>query len=90
MLDIVLQFFLQVPSADESYWIFRQDSIMKLYVKRHFLFDLLSVCPSEVFIYIVVPENEPELCSLIQFLKLFRLARMPRLLYRWKHDVGMT
>lgn len=90
LLDIALQFFLQVPSVDESHWLFKQESIMKRYVGRHLLYDLISIVPSEVLWYFFPANTEDQVLALVQFLRLFRLARVPRLLYRWKHDVGMT
>jgi len=94
--DIVLQFFLQIPSAGGDFWVFNHERIIKSYLHGNFGVDLIGVLPfSEIHVIINrIPSMRESSLSymlhVLRFTKLVRFLRLRRILQRHIYDFNLS
>lgn len=89
--DIILQFFLQIPSPSGAFWIFSHRKIVVAYLKGWCLIDVISVFPfSEVHELMGGSSAHRYLFHLLRFVKLLRMVRIGRLINRYQYHFGIT
>lgn len=97
-LDIVLQFFLQIPSPSGDYWVFNHRKIVLSYLKGSFTIDVLSIFPARHIKHITGRTMHGThymtrtllLVKVLRFAKLLRMMRLQRILRRYMYDVSFT
>eukprot|EP00401_Gymnodinium_catenatum_P037725 CAMPEP_0117564000 /NCGR_PEP_ID=MMETSP0784-20121206/55798_1 /TAXON_ID=39447 /ORGANISM="" /LENGTH=714 /DNA_ID=CAMNT_0005361691 /DNA_START=42 /DNA_END=2186 /DNA_ORIENTATION=+ len=92
--DIVLQFFLQIPSHCGDYWVYNHKAIVRSYLRGHFAVDVISVLPfAELHVVInAVGQgfSTGYLFHVLRFTKLFRMFRLRRIWQRRIYDTTLT
>eukprot|EP00928_Gymnodinium_smaydae_P030119 TRINITY_DN22473_c0_g3_i2.p1 TRINITY_DN22473_c0_g3~~TRINITY_DN22473_c0_g3_i2.p1 ORF type:complete len:571 (+),score=130.09 TRINITY_DN22473_c0_g3_i2:134-1846(+) len=94
--DIVLQFFLQIPSPTGDFWVFNHQIIIESYLRGNFCVDLISVLPfSELHVILdrlpgFTGTRTSYALHVLRFTKLLRMLRLRRILRRHVYDVNLT
>jgi len=91
--DIVLQFFVHVPSLDGTHWIHNQATLAKRYIRGNLFIDLLSVFPFLSLLELhygtsVADHLWAQLAC--RPLALLRFTRLFRLLQFWRRSVPVS
>lgn len=94
-VDIVLQFFMQIPSPTGDYWIFNHRKIMHTYLTGNFVVDVVSVLPfSSVHWLLYTSERRMSskafMFRVLSFIKLLRIVRLKRFAKRFENDLNLT
>jgi len=93
--DMVLQFFLQIPSSTGDYWIFNHSKIIRSYLRNAFFIDLLSVLPFNEIHAVISFSARAKISTSLYLLhilrfKLLRMVRLKRILKRYMYDINLT
>jgi len=88
--DIVLQFFLQIPSPTGDYWVFNHAKIIRAYLGGLFLVDLLSVSPFRLIRAFFGITSEKHPTRALRLTKLLRMVRLKRIAKRYEYDFNLT
>lgn len=89
-VDIVLQFFLQIPSENGEYWVFNHDKIIREYLRGSFAIDLLGVLPFSELLSFGQSRYTRYIFHMMRMVKLARLARFKRMVSRYVYEVNIT
>lgn len=97
--DILLQFFLQIPSPSGEFWVFNHQTIIVSYLRGFFLVDVISVLPfGEIHAFLAYVDHETPtgfeqhvyIFHVLRFTKLFRMLRLRRIMKRYEFDMDFT
>mmetsp|Transcript_6629 Transcript_6629/g.10549 ORF Transcript_6629/g.10549 Transcript_6629/m.10549 type:complete len:654 (-) Transcript_6629:50-2011(-) len=95
-MDIILQFFLQIPSPTGDYWVFNHAKIVQAYITGFFFIDILSVLPFNEIYAVIGYETASNtsqtvyMLRVMRFMKLLRMIRLKRIARRYEYDMNLS